>query len=358
MDAHRNQSDPQHVSRRAFLAGAALAAGGAATLGATGAPVAGSDRDTAAPGSGAATGASSIPKRPFGRTGAQIAMVGVGAGSRFYTSIPDDESAAELLRRAIDGGMEFVETSANYGPEGMSERRIGIAMKTHRSKVFLETKVDARDYDGAMREIERSLARMNTDHLDLLLHHNVQDGEVDLVLGAQGAERALREMVDQKVARFKGLSTHSPSVALEGFERLSPHGIQLPINATRVPDFEPEVLPQAQERGIAVIAMKTVGHGYFLPANATVPDRIERYGPPEGAFERWDRPTPREYIHYALSLPIAAATIGVDSHFTLDGVLAAALDFAPLDPQARASITDRAQVFATTGYWVPRATSG
>lgn len=351
MDAHRKQGDPPHVSRRAFLAGTALATGGAAALAAGGAVALAADARIP-------PGASPIPKRPFGRTGAEIAMVGVGAGSRFYTSIPDDESAAELLRRAIDGGMEFVETSANYGPDGMSERRIGLAMKTHRSKVFLETKVDARDYDGAMREIERSLARMNTDHLDLLLHHNVQEGELELILGDRGAERALREMVDQKVTRFRGLSTHLPGVALESFDRLIPHGIQLPINATRVPDFEPEVLPQAHERGIAVIAMKTVGHGYFLPANATVPDRIERYGPPEGAFGRWDRPTPREYIHYALSLPIAAATIGVDSHFTLDGVLASAQDFAPLDARVMASITDRAQVFATTGYWVPTAATG
>jgi aryl-alcohol dehydrogenase-like predicted oxidoreductase len=285
-------------------------------------------------------------------------MVGLGAGSRFYSSIPDDESAAELVRRAIDLGMEFMEVSANYGPEGASERRLGIAMKTHRSKVFLETKVDERTYDGAMREIERSLQRMNTDYLDLLLHHNLLEGEVDLVLGPRGAERALQEMVDQRVVRFKGLSTHSPQVALDGMARLSPHGIQLPINATRVPDFEPEVLPLAQERGVAVIAMKTVGHGYFLPANATVPDRIERYGPPKDAFQRWDRPTPREYIHYALSLPIAAATIGVDSHFTLDGVVAAAMDFAPVDARTKASITERAQVFATTGYWVPSAQTG
>jgi aryl-alcohol dehydrogenase-like predicted oxidoreductase len=254
--------------------------------------------------------------------------------------------------------MEFMEVSANYGPEGASERRLGIAMKTHRSKVFLETKVDERTYDGAMREIERSLQRMNTDYLDLLLHHNLSDGEVDTVLGAQGAERALQQMVDQKVARYKGFSSHSPQVAMDGMARLAPQGMQLPINATRVPDFEVEVLPTAQEKGVGVIAMKTVGHGYFLPANATVPDRIEQYGPPKDAFQRWDRPTPREYIHYALSLPIAAATVGVDSYFTLDGVVAAAQDFVPIDAQKKASITERAQVFATTGYWVPREPRG
>jgi len=337
--------DDKSVSRRTFLAGAAVMATGASAS-----RVGALDADGARP--------AAIAKRPFGRTGTQISMVGLGAGSRFYGSIPDDEQAAEMVRRAIDLGMEFIETSANYGPGGQSEKRLGLAMRTHRSRVFLETKVDERTYDGAMREIERSLQRLNTDYLDLVLHHNMGPSTVEEVAGAQGAERALREMVDQGVVRFKGFSTHVPQVALEGMERLVPHGIQLPINATRVPDFEPEVLPRAAEAGVAVIAMKTCGHGYFFRANATVPDRIEQYGPPPEAFDRWDRPTPREYIHYALSLPIAAATIGVDSHFSLDGIVAAALDFTPVGTAEKASITERAQVFASTGYWVPAERRG
>ena len=332
----------KHVSRRTFLAGAAVAATGVA---AGGADALATDQPPPA----------AIPKRPFGKTGAQISMVGLGGGSRFSDSIPDDDQAAELVRRAIDLGLEFVETSTNYGTDGASEKRIGLAMRTHRSRVFLETKVDGRTYDDAMREMEQSLRRMNTDRLDLVLHHNMAPGDVEKVSAGQGAERALRAMVDQGVVRYKGFSTHFPEVALEGLERLGPHGIQLPINATRVPDFEAEVLPKAAEAGVAVIAMKTCGHGYFFRANATVPDRIEQYGPPPDAFDRWDRPTPREYVHYALSLPLAAATVGVDSHFTLDGVVAVAQDFTPVSAEQKASITERAQVFASTGYWVPTA---
>ena len=87
------------------------------------------------------------------------------------------------MRRTIDMGLEFIETSANYGPGGLSEIRLGLAMKTHRSRVFLATKVDDRTYDGAMREMERSLERLNTNRLDLVLHHNIGDGTVDEVLG-------------------------------------------------------------------------------------------------------------------------------------------------------------------------------
>jgi aryl-alcohol dehydrogenase-like predicted oxidoreductase len=279
----------------------------------------------------------------------------MGAGSRFYGSTPDDESAAELIRAAIDRGIAFVETGANYGPDGISERRIGLAMTTHREGVFLETKVDERGYDGAMREMERSLERMNTDRLDLVLHHFLRsEEEVAEVAGPNGAEGAIRQMIEEGVVGHRGFSTHTPDVAMAGLERLDPEAIQLPINAVRVPDFEAEVIPSAAEAGIAVIAMKTCGNGYFFPANATTPDRIEDYGPPPGAWDRWDLPTWNDYIHYVLSLPITTATIGIDSYFTLDGVVAAATSFSPLPAERLASIHERAQVFSGTGYWIPQ----
>jgi hypothetical protein len=104
--------------------------------------------------------------------------------------------------------------------------------------------------------------------------------------------------------------------------------------------------------------MKTCGNGYFFPANATTPDRIERYGPPPGAWDRWDLPTWTDYIHYVLSLPVTTATIGIDSFFTLEGVVAAARTFTPLPAERMASIHERAQVFSSTGYWIPRDARG
>jgi aryl-alcohol dehydrogenase-like predicted oxidoreductase len=297
-----------------------------------------------------------IPTRSFGRTGAEISIVGFGAGSRFYTSTPDDETGAELIRAAVDRGITLVETGSNYGgPEGVSERRIGLAMTTHRAKAFLETKVDERDYDGAMHEMERSMDRMKTDYLDLVLHHFLRSTEeVGEVAGPNGAEKAIRTMIDEGVVRSRGVSTHLPEVALASLEQLDPEAIQLPINAVRVPDFEPEVIPAAHDQGVSIIAMKTCGNGFFFPANATKPDRIEEYGPPPGAWDRWDLPTWNDYIHYVLSLPITTATIGIDSYFTLEGVTAAAATFEPLSTERMASINERAQIFSGTGYWIPQ----
>lgn len=335
------------ITRRQFFGSTAVAAG-AGILSTVVGPLAGSALAQAGP-------AAVIPRRRFGKTDVEVTMVGVGAGSRFYEPVKDDETGAELVRRAIDGGIGLVETSANYGPAGASEIRVGLAMKTHRAKVFLETKVDARDYDGAMREMERSLKRLQTDRIDLLLHHNISSiAEIDTVLGPQGADKAIRQMVDQKVVRFRGFSCHVPAVTLDGIARLEPDAVQLPLNATRTPDFEAAVLPTTRARGIAVVAMKTCGHGYFFASHTTKPDRIDQFGAPKDAFAHPNLPTPNDFLHYALSLPISTAVVGIDSLQTLDGVLGSASNFAPMNSAELASFSQRVQGFKTTGYWIGR----
>jgi len=329
------------ISRRTFVANTAALAG---------AGLLARPSDQAPAGAAAAV----IPRRPFGNTGETATMVGFGGGSRFFLPVPDHEQGAELVRRAIDRGIRFIETAANYGADDESERRIGLAMKTHRSRVFLETKVDARDYDGAMREMERSLKLLQTDRIDLMLHHNLaRKAEIDQLLSDRGADKAIRRMVDQKVVRFRGFSCHSPQLLLDGIQRIEPQAIQLIANATRVPDVETEVLPLAKARGIAVIVMKSCGKGYFLPHNFTKPDRIDQYGPPPGVFEKEGLPTAREYIHYALTLPVSTVVIGIDSLQTLDAVIRDISGFTSLSAAAMKSIADRAQVFRTTGFWLP-----
>jgi len=312
-----------------------------------------------------------IPLRPFGKTGVQVTAVGVGGGGRFFEPVPSDEMARALLVEAIDKGVGFIETAANYGPRDdpdLSERRIGLAMKTHRDKVFLETKVDARDYDGAMREMEHSLELLQTDHLDLVLHHAVfRTAEMDRALQKDGAEAAIRSMVDQGVVRFRGFSCHSPELTLETIPRIEPDAIQLPINATRVPDFEVEVLPLTQAQGIAVIAMKTCGHGLFKRESIggmydtryfqdQHPEE-HRFAPPPEVFDG-PHPGPDEYTRYVLSLPISTAVVGMDSRETMDAVIRVAANAEPMSAGERDSLHRRAQVFATTGYWIPRSQSG
>jgi aryl-alcohol dehydrogenase-like predicted oxidoreductase len=229
-------------------------------------------------------------------------------------------------------------------------------METHREGVFIETKVGERDYDGAMREMESSLELMRTDRIELILHHNVvSEEQIEQVAAPGGADEAIRKMIDEGVVRFRGFSSHLPDVTLAGIERLEPDAIQVPLNAVRFPDFEADVLPMSSEREIAVIGMKTCGHGYFFHENATHLDRLDRFGPPPEAFDQPDLPTAADYLNYALSLPIATAVVGMDSLYTLEEVVRIATDLTPMTRAEMASINERAQVFRSTGYWIPRA---
>jgi aryl-alcohol dehydrogenase-like predicted oxidoreductase len=309
--------------------------------------------------------AAAIPQRPFGKTGITVSSVGVGGGGRFFEPVPTDEAGAELIRQAIERGVTFIETAANYGPAddpNRAERRIGLAMKTHRSRAFLETKTDQRDYDGAMREMERSFKLLQTDHIDLMFHHAITPRDIDRITAPDGAEKAIRKLVDSKTIRFRGFSTHDPAIAIALIKRLEPDALQLPINATKVPDFEAEVLPLARSRGIAVIAMKTCGHGFFRKEaiGGTFDSRfladknpaLHRFAPPAEAFDK-PHPQPGDFTRYVLSLPVTVALVGMDSAATLDAAVRAATE-TPLTAAEQRSIRERAQVFATTGYWIPR----
>ncbi len=311
--------------------------------------------------------AAAVPTRMFGKTGVRVSIAGLGGGARFYEPASTDEAGAELVRQAIDRGITFIETCANYGPDddgNCSERRIGMAMKTHRTKAFLETKTDERSYDGAMREMERSLKLLCTDRIDLMLHHNLGSAtELDQLFGPNGAERAIRKMVDEKVVRFRGFSCHDPRLTLQAIARLAPDAFQAPINATRVPDFEAEVLPLAAAQGIAVVIMKAVGHGFFLKgalggafdsrSKADKHPEQHQFGPPAEAFNR-PVPTPAEYLRYAMSLPVTTVLAGMDSAATLNGLFDAAAGFTPTTRAEAEDIHKRAHVFSGTGYWIPR----
>jgi hypothetical protein len=343
------------VTRRRFVETAAAAAGTtfvASLTGRLGSPL---------------SAAAAIPTRPFGRTGVRVSIAALGGGARFYEPVPTDEAGAELVRMSIDRGITFIETCANYGPDddgNCSERRIGMAMKTHRAKAFLETKTDERTYDGAMREMERSLKLLCTDHIDLMLHHNLSSAEeLQQLAGPNGADKAIRKLVDEKVIRFRGFSCHSPKLTLDAIARLSPDAIQAPINATRVPDFEAEVLPLARTQGIAVVVMKAVGHGFFLKGaiGGAFDSRFKtdkhpeqhQFAPPAEAFDH-PVPTPAEYLRYAMSLPVTTVLAGMDSIATLNGLAEAASAFSPMARAEADDVYKRSQVFSGTGYWIPR----
>src|SRR5437868_2754568 len=109
--------------------------------------------------------------RKLGRTGERVSLVGLGG---YHIGVPKDEQeGTNIIRSAIDHGINFMDNSWDYH-NGGSEMRMGKALRDgYRRKVFLMTKIDGRTREAAARQIDESLKRLQSEHLDLLQHHEI-----------------------------------------------------------------------------------------------------------------------------------------------------------------------------------------
>lgn len=262
-----------------------------------------------------------MPTRILGKTGARVSAVGFGCGSRFLMYKEEDQ-ALEALTKALDMGITYVDTAFSYG-NGKSEERVGKIMKTRRKEVWLATKVQDRSYDGAMRIIEGSLKRLQTDQVDLLHIHALGDAD-DLKKAEEGALKALYKAREQKLARFIGVTCHSdPTVLKTALERHDFDCTQMALNAARVgmrngkggmeindamkDSFELIALPVAHKKKMGVTAMKIFGQEGLVGKAAV--DKL---------------------IRYSLTLPVAAAVLGMPKLEFLDENIRIAKAFKPL----------------------------
>ena len=133
-----------------------------------------------------------MPERVLGRTGVRVPIFGLGGAGQTPLSWDGAErDAVAIIERALELGIRYFDTAASYGP---SEDYLGLVLPSHRSKLFLASKTDVKDRDGAWRELERSLKRLKTDYLDLWqLHHVSFREELDTIFGSGGAIQALEE---------------------------------------------------------------------------------------------------------------------------------------------------------------------
>ena len=264
---------------------------------------------------GVATGQKQkIPQRQFGKTGVSVPILAVGGGSAFMAM--SDEEAERFLWRALELGLTYWDTAHNYG-NGGSETRMGRVLKTERKRVFLATKTAARTYDEAMRQVELSLKRLQTDRLDLIQMHNWQAKDDPVAIGKkEGVLTALRKLRDEKVVRFIGLTGHSTAEGmrkvLELYDDLDT--VLLPINPAQ-PEFEEVVVPIAKRKGVAVLAMKVTGRRSLL-------------GKTEAS----------NLLRYAWSAPIATAVVGMTGIKILETDFQLALQFEPMSEPERVKL--------------------
>ena len=280
-----------------------------------------------------------IPRRRVGRTGVEVTVLGLGGVAGMSRKPSADFDPARLAEAALDAGITYFDTAPAYGG-GQSEKNYGQVIARRRDGVFLATKTDQRTYDGAMRQVESSLKRLQTDHVDLIQIHNVTGGDdLDAWGKHQGVLRALQELRDQKVTRFFGVTGHErPDVLSRAITQYDFDTILTTFNPTakRRPYIE-KLLPIAVKKNMGILAMKVIGGGLgsLARGNPIKNDGVARHD------EAAQQATPGELIRYVLGLPITSAIIGMSSLEQLRENAAAMRSSAPLDEQSRDSLEAR-----------------
>ena len=256
-----------------------------------------------------------IPRRALGRTGEAVSALGMGG--YHLGQVGSEREAISLVHGAIDAGITFMDNAWEYH-DGVSERRMGKALaKGWRDRVFLMSKVctHGRDARTAMRQLEESLRRLKTDHLDLWQVHEVAyAGDPDRHFMKGGVIEALDRAKAKGLVRFVGFTGHKdPALHLEMLSRGYPFDTcQLPLNCfdATFRSFEQQVLPELARQGIAAIGMKSLGG-----EGVAVTQRVV---------------TAKEALRYAMSLPVAVTVTGIDSQKVLRQNVAVARGFTPM----------------------------
>jgi predicted aldo/keto reductase-like oxidoreductase len=206
--------------------------------------------------------AKGLPTVIYGKTEARVPRLAIGCGSRFC-AVKEGEKSQEILNDALNKGFYYWDTAHDYAYDDVvSEERLGLVLKHRRKEVFLATKVGERTYDGAMRHIEESLKRLQTDHLEILQIHSVLSLEdVEKIGAKEGVYRALRKMKDEKVTRFIGFSGHSNAEAMAAMVgRFDFDTMLIALNhyAERKGDMENFAIPRAAEKKMGIMVMKVI----------------------------------------------------------------------------------------------------
>jgi aryl-alcohol dehydrogenase-like predicted oxidoreductase len=205
-----------------------------------------------------------MPERVLGNTSVSVPILGLGGAGQTPLSKPGQErEAIALVEAALTLGIRYFDTAASYGP---SEAYLGKILPAYRAHLFLASKTSARDREGAWRDLERSLQRLQTNYLDLWqLHHVSFSEELEQIFSPNGAIKALEEAKAQKLIRFLGITGHhEPDVIAAGLKRYPFDTALVALNAADIHHPRPfisKVLPVAQAQNVGVIAMKVPAYG-------------------------------------------------------------------------------------------------
>jgi predicted aldo/keto reductase-like oxidoreductase len=267
-----------------------------------------------------------LPTRVLGNTGARVSILAMGAGSRFLMYTEEDK-AIEAIQKGLDLGITYIDTADEYGRGHLSEQRIGKAIKGRRNGIFLATKLSSRDGAESQRVVEESLKALQVDSVDLLhIHALTSEDDLAGIEAKGGVLEQVLKVRDQKMTRFIGITCHADPVALKAaLERHDFDCTQMALNAGMVAmmngggkrgmvpnpvvktSFETLALPVALRKKMGVLGMKVFAQDALIGQAA-----------------------PEKLLYYTLSLPVAAAVVGMPKLEHIDDNVRLAKAFKPL----------------------------
>jgi predicted aldo/keto reductase-like oxidoreductase len=270
-----------------------------------------------------------IGRRKLGRADVEVSIIGIGG---YHLGLADvtEEEAVRVIRGALDHGINFLDNCWDYN-DGTSEVRMGKALADgYRQKAFLMTKIDGRTGTSARQQLEQSLTRLKTDHIDLLqIHEVIRMGDPEQAFQPGNVIDVLVQARKEGKIRYIGFTGHkSPDIHLHMLETADKHGftfdtVQMPVNALdeHFNSFGQKVIPEAHKRGTAVLGMKPLSNGAIMKSGAV---------------------TAPEALHYAMSVPVTVTITGCQSMANLEQALSVARNFKPM------SVAEKLAVLAKT----------
>lgn len=294
-----------------------------------------------------------IEKRPIGNTGIAVDSLGFGCaslGNLFHTVTDGD--AAEILRTAWARGFRYFDTAPHYG-QGLSERRVGDALRSHRNQDYLlSTKVgrllrpagyaDERhgflspmpfdidydySYDGVMRSFEDSLQRLGLDRIDILYMHDIgavthgADNDRLFPIAMDGGYRALSELRDSGLVSAIGLGVNECEVCEAALEHgdwdcFLLAGRYTLLEQTALDTFLPKCLDRScsivlggpYNSGILATGLRGKGpwHYNYAPAPEAIVSKVASL---EAICRDFDVPLPAAALQFPLAHPAVASVI-------------------------------------------------
>jgi predicted aldo/keto reductase-like oxidoreductase len=279
--------------------------------------------------------AEAFPSRVLGRTGEKVSLIGLGG---YHIGMGSNEpESIRIIRTALDDGVNFLDNCWDYNA-GVSEERMGKALRDgYRQKAFLMTKIDGQTKQAAAQQLDESLRRLQTDHIDLLQFHEViRESDPARIFGEGGSmETALAARKQGKI-RYIGFTGHkSPDIHLKMLETAFAHqftfdAVQMPLNVmdAHYDSFENKVLPVLVKHEIGALGMKPMGDSIILRSKTA---------------------SPIECLHYAMNLPTSVVVTGCESLPILQQALDAARSFRPMNKEEVSQLLARTASAAGKG---------